>query len=273
MLRKSVTKTFTANVDLWSIGVTLFHVATGNLPFRPYGGRKNKETMHLITTKKASGVISGSQTSENGPIEWSRKLPAHCQLSNGLKQLVTPLLAGLLEESQTRMWSFDRFFKEVTNILNKKVLHVFYMNKSASIEVYMMETDSLFNFKEHIELQTDVRPESQILLLENEHLEKKIGVNTLIKGYPTTETDAPIFLYSTDNNNVAVPSEPELPKFPSFPNSVSVENDASLAKVGCSVGHECKRRIEVYSRMDRLLKVGVEEFIQMLRHSLMALSE
>lgn len=273
VLRKSVTKTFTANVDLWSIGVTLFHVATGNLPFRPYGGRKNKETMHLITTKKASGVISGSQTSENGPIEWSRTLPSHCQLSNGLKQLVTPLLAGLLEESQTRMWSFDRFFKEVTNILSKKVLHVFYMNKSSSIEVYMNEDDSLFNFKEYIELQTDVHPESQILLLENEHLEKKVDVNTLIKGYPKTEADAPIFLYSTDNNNVTIPSEPELPKFPSFPNSVSVENDASLAKVGCSVGHECKRRIEMYSRMDRLLKMGVDEFIEMLKHSLTALLE
>lgn len=273
VLRKSVTKTFTANVDLWSIGVTLFHVATGNLPFRPYGGRKNKETMHLITTKKASGVISGSQTSENGPIEWSRTLPSHCQLSQGLKHLVTPLLAGLLEESQLRMWSFDRFFKEVTNILNKKVLHVFYMNKSSSIEVYMSEDDSLFNFKEHIELQTDVHPESQILLLGNEHLEKKVEANTLIKGYPKTEADSPIFLYSTDNNNVTIPSEPELPKFPSFPNSVSVENDASLAKVGCSVGHECKRRIETYSRMDRLLKVGVEEFIEMLKYSLIALSE
>lgn len=135
VLRKSATKTFTANVDLWSIGVTLFHVATGNLPFRPFGGRKNKETMHLITTKKASGVISGSQTAEDGPIEWSRQLPPHCQLSTGLKYLVTPLLAGLLEENQVRMWSFDRFFKEVTNILNKRILHVFYINRSQSIQV------------------------------------------------------------------------------------------------------------------------------------------
>lgn len=83
--------------NFFYVGVTLFHVATGQLPFRPHGGRKNKETMYLITTKKASGVISGTQTSENGQIEWSKQLPPHCQLSSGLKRLVTPLLAGLLE--------------------------------------------------------------------------------------------------------------------------------------------------------------------------------
>ena len=60
VLRKPVGKTFGATVDLWSIGVTLYHVATGNLPFRPFGGRRNKETMYYITTKKASGVISGT---------------------------------------------------------------------------------------------------------------------------------------------------------------------------------------------------------------------
>lgn len=59
VLRKPVGKAFGATVDLWSIGVTLYHVATGNLPFRPFGGRRNKETMFYITTKKASGVISG----------------------------------------------------------------------------------------------------------------------------------------------------------------------------------------------------------------------
>ena len=273
VLRKSISKTFTANIDLWSIGVTLYHVATGNLPFRPYGGRKNKETMHLITTKKASGVISGTQTSENGQIEWSRHLPNHCQLSTGLKALVTPLLAGLLEENQTRMWSFDRFFKEVTKILSKRVLHVFHINRTASIEVYMNEDDTIFSLKEHIQLQTDVQPESQILLLEIQHLEARVGTNSLVKGYPTTDAESPIFLYSGDNNNVTLPEELELPKFPTFPNAISVENDASLAKVACSVGHECKRRLECYSRKDRLMKAAVESFILMLIETLTKLSE
>lgn len=40
-----------------------------------------------------------------------------------------------LQENQQRMWSFDRFFKEVTNILSKRVLHVFHINRASSIEV------------------------------------------------------------------------------------------------------------------------------------------
>lgn len=51
---------------IFFVGVTLYHVATGNLPFRPYGGRRNKETMYYITAKKMSGVISGVQNSEVG---------------------------------------------------------------------------------------------------------------------------------------------------------------------------------------------------------------
>lgn len=262
VLRKSVNRSFTANVDLWSIGVTLYHVATGNLPFRPYGGRKNRETMHVITTQKSSDVISGTQLTENGPIEYSRNLPYHCQLSNGLKSLVTPLLAGLLEENREKMWSFDQFFQKVRQILNKRILHVFFMNRTTRIEVFLEPEDKYDTLQEHIRLQTNVNPESQILLFGNDHLESKVGAYNIVKGYPKIEIENPIFMYSRENNNVQLPSQIELPKFPIFPNGVSVENDASLAKVACSVGHECKRRVEYFTTVDKLLKVGVDQFIE-----------
>lgn len=171
------------------------------------------------------------------------------------------------------MWSFDRFFKEVTNILSKRVLHVFYMNRSALIEVYMNEDEPYFNIKEHIKLQTDVQPESQILILNNQDMEEKMDTSSLVKGFPSTNAKSPIFLFSIDNNNVTIPPELDLPKFPTFSNAVSVESDASLSKMGCSVGHECKRRIEMYSRMDELMKLSVQQFISVLRETISKLLE
>lgn len=46
VLRKDHQKKYGATVDLWSIGVTFYHAATGSLPFRPFEGpRRNKEVM------------------------------------------------------------------------------------------------------------------------------------------------------------------------------------------------------------------------------------
>lgn len=137
----------------------------------------------------------------------------------------------------------------------------------------MNDDEPFFNLKEHIKLQTDVMPESQILILNNQDMEEKVGTNSLVRGFPPTVALNPIFLYSIDNNNVTLPNELDLPKFPTFPNAVSVENDASLSKMACSVGHECKRRIEMYSRMDQLMKKSVEQFIDVLRDTITKLLE
>lgn len=280
VLRKPVGKTFGATVDLWSIGVTLYHVATGNLPFRPFGGRRNKETMYYITTKKASGVISGLQTSENGQIEWSKDLPHNCQLSVGLKKLVTPLLAGLLEVDPQKIWNFERFFKEVTYILSCKLIHIFYMNRVQSIRVYLppdrtsgeplpseracaelYSPERTFGkLQSLVQEQTDVAPANQILLYQESLLLSFIEDSTAGQSYPMTQDDKPLMLFSKENNNVTLASEEDIPKYPSFPTLMSVETDASLAKTCCSVGHACKRRVEKLSRCSLLIHACVEQF-------------
>lgn len=48
VLHRTNDKQFNANVDLWSIGVTVYHIATGQLPFRPFGGlKKGKDLMYV----------------------------------------------------------------------------------------------------------------------------------------------------------------------------------------------------------------------------------
>lgn len=105
-------------------------------------------------------------------------------------------------------------------------------------------------------MQSDVASECQILLLGSQHLEARVGANSLVKGYPKTDTENPIFLYSIDNNNVTLPNELDLPKFPSFPSSISVENDASLAKIACRYKydlHVCKAWLRLVARVGNLL--------------------
>lgn len=68
---------------------------------------------------------------------------------------------------------------------------------------------------------------------------KQHEIHFTAKAFPQTTTETPIFLYSSDDTNVQLPPQLELPKFPVFLSTVSVENDASLAKVSdiCTPPH------------------------------------
>lgn len=273
VLRKPANKTFGATIDLWSIGVTLYHVATGNLPFRPYGGRRNKETMHQITTKKESGVISGIQHKENGPIDWKRDLPANCQLSYGLKKIITPLLAGLLEADPRKIWSFDQFFNEVDVVLSRKVFNVFHINKAQLIKIYILPNETFEQLQNYITEQTEIGDTSQILIYQNNLLRNLVDDDTLAAGYPVTTKEDPLFLFNTENNNVTVVPDIELLHFNDFSSVMSVENDAAQAKFACSIGHQCKRYVEKYSLYSKLICDTVEHFTKYILFELKELNQ
>uniref|UniRef100_A0A287AQR0 T2K n=1 Tax=Sus scrofa TaxID=9823 RepID=A0A287AQR0_PIG len=138
VLRKDHQKKYGATVDLWSIGVTFYHAATGSLPFRPFEGpRRNKEVMYKIITGKPSGAISGVQKAENGPIDWSGDMPVSCSLSRGLQVLLTPVLANILEADQEKCWGFDQFFAETSDILHRMIIHVFSLQQMTAHKIYI----------------------------------------------------------------------------------------------------------------------------------------
>ena len=53
----------------------------------------------------------------------------------------------------------------------------------------------------------------------------------------------------------------ELATFPTLPNLVSVENDATLAKSACAVGYAYRRRIEQYSMCSKIMDTAVKQLV------------
>ena len=229
--------------------------------------------MYYITTKKASGVISGVQTTENGPIQWSRDLPNSCLLSQGLKKHLTPILAGLLEVNPQKMWTFEKFFNEVTSLLSKKKLFLYFINKLTAHRVYLDKSQHLEDFQLLLTEQTDVEPGSQILMLEDNLLTKLVDVGVPGTSFPDTTATNPIILFAKNNNSVKFTDDRELSTFPSLPNLVSVEQDATLAKSATAIGYAHKRRIEQCTNCDKIIGIAVKQFVSVIINQLEKLQD
>ncbi|XP_071452350.1 inhibitor of nuclear factor kappa-B kinase subunit epsilon [Hetaerina americana] len=274
-------KAFGATVDLWSMGVTLYHVATGQLPFRPWGGRRNRETMHYITTRKASGVLWGAQSTKGGPVEWGRSLPPHCPCCRGLRRLLTPLLAGLLEASPQRMWTFERYFSQVTTLLSHIRVHVFYGNGAQEIRLYLRPESTMADLRAALTEETGILPSAQLLLYRDKEFQPRDGESAPVSRLPPTSPDSSrtLILFSKEDNEV----EPgrrgpwsdggpggdggEVPvgsgleerlRFPTFPTGVALDTDASTAKACCVTAHEWRRRVDSLAVVARGATRGAE---------------
>ena len=99
--------------------------------------------MFKIIEEKRCGVISGRQYFKDGPIHYSNHLPIECQLSQDCKDLLQPILAGIMEVNSERAWGFDKFFESVQNMLKKVIIHVFVLRSGVLDRLYMNSLDTL----------------------------------------------------------------------------------------------------------------------------------
>ncbi|XP_070815835.1 inhibitor of nuclear factor kappa-B kinase subunit epsilon isoform X1 [Chaetodon trifascialis] len=263
VLRKPHQKSYGVSVDLWSIGVTFYHAATGSLPFTPYGGpRRNKPTMYKITTEKPMGAIAGIQRVADGPIEWSYHLPHSCQLSQGLTVLLVPVLAGILEADQERCWGFDQFFTATTDILQRQPVHLFSLQQAKAHCIYIHHHNTVSVFFEEVASQTGIGVQMQHLLYLGHDL--PLEGNMKVVNLPSTSPARPLILlsYSLEANTSLPFREPETPVIPS---KFDVMVDYNFSKVIVGVVHQYLRIVQLLHTHRELLLQGYYSYMMRFR--------
>ncbi|XP_034442389.1 inhibitor of nuclear factor kappa-B kinase subunit epsilon isoform X5 [Hippoglossus hippoglossus] len=263
VLRHHHHKSYGVNVDLWSIGVTFYHAATGSLPFTPFEGpRRNKPTMFKITTEKPMGAIAGVQRVEGGPIEWSYHLPHSCQLSQGLQVQLSPVLAGILEADQESCWGFDQFFTATTDILQRQPVHLFSLQQAMAHSIYIHHYNTVSVFFEEVALQTGMGVQQQHLLYLGHDLSLE-GTMKVVNLPPTSPAQPLLLLSYEPEANICLPfREPETPVIPS---RFDVMADYNFSKVIVGVVHQYLRIIQLLHTHRELLLQGYHSYMMRLR--------
>ncbi|XP_048213297.1 inhibitor of nuclear factor kappa-B kinase subunit epsilon isoform X2 [Perognathus longimembris pacificus] len=265
VLRKPQQKAFGVTVDLWSIGVTLYHAAAGSLPFVPFGGpRRNKEIMYRITTEKPAGAIAGTQKRENGPLEWSYSLPITCRLSMGLQSQLVPILANILEVEQAKCWGFDQFFAETSDILQRTVVHVFSLCQAVLHHVYIHAHNTIAIFLEAVYKQTNVPPQHQEYLFEGHLCVLEPNLSAQHIAHTTASSPLTLFCTASETPKGLAFRDPAL-NIPKFVPKVDLQADYNTAKGVLGAGYQALWLAKVLQDGQELMLRGLHWVVEVLQ--------
>ncbi|KAL3852400.1 hypothetical protein ACJMK2_016051 [Sinanodonta woodiana] len=230
VLKRDPEGRYDARVDLWSIGVTLYHVATGQLPFQPYGGISNQETWHWMTLIKPKGMISGKQHQQGAQIIWSNQLDNTCHLSTTLQKQLVPTLARLIEVDPAYMLTFKEFILKIREIKKKILIVIFCFPIGKRICIYLETTDTYAQLQEHIASATEIPAVEQLILFGELEVSEVVESSAKVAEYPKMLLKSLLYVFHRQPLDSMRLEREEMPKFPDFANDADLDGDVKLAK-------------------------------------------
>jgi len=272
-------KQFSASTDLWSLGVTLYHVAAGSLPFRPrkVSAKRMHQVMYNMTTRKESGVISAYED-EAGVIRVNKNLPSKCLLGNNLKSLITPLLAKLMEAEPNKQLTYEDFFEQSDKIFEMATFHIFYVNKCKLFTVYI-DLNSGNGYEEllsQIGKETELRRENILILYKGETLTSMLKDGKLqFTEIPLPTEDFPLVLCDKESSDVTykIRDKDRQNSYAPFPNIADLSRDAQIAQYNQQLAYEQLRRISSMTHIEKLLHYSVRMIHQVVTAQLTLVSK
>jgi len=231
-----------ATVDLWSLAVTFYHAATGQLPFRPFNGpRKNPQTMGRMTKERPPGAIMAvQQHSPTGEIQWGTDLPKTCRLVGRFRKSVSQLIATLMDGC-----SFDEYFVQAESIQGMKQVYVFECATSKLLPVYIQLPATVSQLKEatKAELPKEKSKEKLDFFIWRGQL-----LNSSAMIPEDTKTDEPIIsLGLIEKGQLHLPHTAKPPSISSYQ---SVDQDTQLARLCCGTLFDIARTVEYLTQIE-----------------------
>lgn len=256
VLRRPGPHDFTELADVHSLAVTIYHVATGVLPFVACKGPRHGETMMKILTETRPGDISGRERI-NGQIIRSKEFPDHVTCSTSLQAMLKPLLAAMFLRGDSKL-PFANYFVWVDNMLSLVPIKAFHHEKCAIHTVYVSGDFRLNTIVDHIRDVTGVTEEKDQLLIlrDSTSVHRVVTPEVRLKDFPRTLVEDYWFVYEVTDR--PLPPAPAVPKVPLLPplmaDSLDMDMDAWHVSCYASICHMTHRRIETLVETTRLLR-------------------
>ena len=183
-------------VDMWGLGVTLYQLATGLLPFRPFGGiREQKTVMQRLIGEKQRNVISRVER-QDGAIEDHTALPDNTRLSSHTRKIVTELLIDLLDGKSPPQP--EDFYVQITAFFAKTTVHVFASNLVERLTLFVENGAGLLRVTEAVAEAVGVNCDRLKLLACDSELSGDFQVQRCIDN---SETFYSVVVERSDDNS------------------------------------------------------------------------